>query len=350
MAIHHAIAAPGYGKRSAPSQYPSGPDDFAHLPDREAEIARHIDGLPEGAAVDIKSLARALARYGQQAVSTVLRALIRKGHLRRVRETVGDGLTQWVSRTYFSRTPRSATWWEKFLNDRESSGRTDPAPAPPARSFSYRALASLAAADRRMMLSAAECAELEALAAEWFARGVTVEQFRFAMTNGLPATVQCPGAFARKRLIDRLPPARDTEPQPPSERLTECQGCHRPARPTALRDGLCRSCWEEEPAPGEGRAGDSRAGGQEQETPTGMIAGIRAAIRERRAPREVSPAAGPPPPAAPTPPPAGPSAWRSTTLHDRYGPAPTRSAAAPADSRPGTAAPPPAESPPGSRR
>ncbi|MEY9944299.1 hypothetical protein ABH937_001362 [Kitasatospora sp. GAS1066B] len=300
MAITYAIAAPGYGKRSAPSQHPSGPDDFAHLTDREAEIAGYIDGVPDGAAIDVKSLARMLARFGQQAVSTVLRALTRKGHLRRVRERVGEGLTQWVSRTYFSRTPRSSAWWEQFLTDRRTGGRTDPAPAPPARSVSYRALASLAAADRRMMLSAAECAELEALAAEWFARGVTVEQFRFAMTNGLPATVQCPGAFARKRLLDRLPPEQVIEQAP--SRLTECQGCYRPARPNALQDGRCRRCREEH---------------DRSRTP-GLIAGIRAAMRERGRPGGVSdPAGSPPPPGAPPPPPAGPSAERSRQVRAR---------------------------------
>ncbi|GAB2741175.1 hypothetical protein [Kitasatospora kifunensis] len=216
MAISHPTAAPGYGKRSAPSQQASGPQNFVHLPEREAYLASYIDRLPEGAAIDTKTLAREQPRYGQQAVRSALKALAKAGHLLRIREKAGEGLTRWVSRTYFSRTARPASWWERFLADRRTGGSADPTPAPPARSISYRALASLGAADRRMMLSAKECAELEALAAEWFVRGVTVEQFRYAMTNGLPSTVQCAGAFARKRLVDRIPPEPEPTPECPT--------------------------------------------------------------------------------------------------------------------------------------
>ncbi|MFF7635523.1 hypothetical protein ACFZB9_20555 [Kitasatospora sp. NPDC008050] len=214
MAICHPTAAPGYGKRSAPSQDPSTQNDFVHLPEREAYLAAYIDRLPDGAAIDTKTLAREQPRYGQQAVRSALRKLADLGHLLRIREKVGEGLTRWVFRTYFSRTPRPTAWWSLFLADRRTGGSADPAPAPPPRSIAYRALASLAAADKRMMLSANECEQLESLAAEWFARDVTPEQFRFAMTNGLPATVQCPGAFARKRLIDRLPPVPVPVPAP----------------------------------------------------------------------------------------------------------------------------------------
>jgi hypothetical protein len=231
VATNHPTAAPGYGKRSAPSQHASGPQNFAHLPEREAYLASYIDRLPDGAAIDTKTLAREQPRYGQQAVRSALRKLAELGHLVRIREKVGEGLTRWVSRTYFSRTARPASWWERFLADRRTTGSADPTPAPPARSISYRALASLSAADRRMMLSATECEQLEALAAEWFARGVTVEQFRYAMTNGLPATVQCAGAFARKRLVDRIPP----EPEP----VPECEACRTPLS----SDGRCR-CQE----------------------------------------------------------------------------------------------------------
>ncbi|WP_327067652.1 hypothetical protein [Kitasatospora sp. NBC_01302] len=232
MATCHPTAAPGYGKRSAPSQSPSTQHDFSHLPEREAYLAAYIDRLPDGAAIDTKTLAREQPRYGQQAVRSALRKLADLGHLLRIREKAGEGLTRWVSRTYFSRTARPRSWWQRFLADRRTTtggGSADPAPAPPARSIAYRALASLGAADKRMMLSANECAALESLATEWFARDVTPEQFRFALTNGLPASVQCPGAFARKRLLDRLPPL----PEPPPPRPAPLPHHARPPRPAA---------------------------------------------------------------------------------------------------------------------
>ncbi|MCX4748159.1 hypothetical protein OG455_22040 [Kitasatospora sp. NBC_01287] len=282
MATTHPTAAPGYGKRSAPSQHPLESRTFAHLPEREAYLAAFLDRLPDGAAVDAKTLAAAQPRFGQQAVRSALRHLARLGHLLRIRETVGEGVTRWVSRTYFSRTARAASWWERFLTDRRTGGSADPSPAPPARSFSYRALASLAAADRRMMLSARECEELEALAAEWFARGVTVEQFRFALTNGLPASVQCPGAFARRRLLDRVPPepapapvrapVRAPVPEPPltathqQPHRATCRTCHAAGPPGSLReDGFCPKCRDR------------------GHTAT-LIAGIRATMRERPRP------------------------------------------------------------------
>lgn len=243
------MAAPGYGKRSAPDQPPRRRDDFAHLPRREAAIAAHIDRLRDGAAIDTKTLARELADYGQQAVRSALAALSRAGHLRRIRETVGEGRTQWVYRTYFSRAARDDAWWARFLTG--SAPETGPAPVPdqrapspprPPRSPAYNALAALGRSDPRMVLSAAECAELEALAAEWLTRGATETQLVRALTAGLPPVVHSPGALARRRLADKLPP----EPIPPStpapHRIMECTTCQRPGRPEALPGGLCHPC------------------------------------------------------------------------------------------------------------
>ncbi|SCF78954.1 hypothetical protein GA0115254_117140 [Streptomyces sp. Ncost-T10-10d] len=65
----------GYGKRSAPDQRPARADDFMLLPERERHIAGYVDHLPDGAAMDIKSLARSIPLYGQMAVGSALRAL-----------------------------------------------------------------------------------------------------------------------------------------------------------------------------------------------------------------------------------------------------------------------------------
>ncbi|MCC2274639.1 hypothetical protein LKL35_04180 [Streptomyces sp. ET3-23] len=230
------MARPGYGKKSAPDQAPRRAGDFAHLPEREASIAAHIDRLPDGAAVDIKTLARELAAYGQQAVAKALENLSKAGHLRRFREQIG---TQWVTRTHFSRTARDDAWWSHYL-------KHDTAP-PPARTASrteaYEALAAVGRTAPRMTLSAAECAQLEPLATEWLARGATREQLIAALTGGLPEQVHSPGALARRRLTDKLPPE---QPVRPSTRIMECTACGVPGYPEALPGGLCRQCRGEE--------------------------------------------------------------------------------------------------------
>lgn len=127
----HPMARVGYGKRSVPAQEPYRQQDFGHLPIREGCIAAFIDRLPDGSAIDTKSLAKALPLYGQQAVRSALRNLAEAGHLRRVKETLGEGRPQWVQRTYFSAEPRSVAWWHAYLNDDEQE-QEPPTEEPPA--------------------------------------------------------------------------------------------------------------------------------------------------------------------------------------------------------------------------
>ncbi|MEU1822704.1 hypothetical protein ABZ502_09650 [Streptomyces abikoensis] len=238
------MAASGFGKRSAPDQAPRTRDDFAHLPVREAAIASHIDRLPDGAAVDIKTLAKEIPAYGQQAVKTALNNLSVAGHLRRIHETAGEGRTQWVTRTYFSRTARDDAWWEAFLSEGGDTSASAPAPAP-ARSVAYEALVRLGRTEPRLSLSAAECSALEGLAYEWLRRGVAPDDLVRTLAAGLPGVVHHPGAFTRTRLTEKMPPEAPStpEPSPPSRRrVMECTGCGVPGRPEALPGGLCRGC------------------------------------------------------------------------------------------------------------
>ncbi|MFB6664320.1 MarR family transcriptional regulator [Streptomyces parvus] len=294
----YPMAKPGYGKRSTPGQQPRTRDDFALLPTRERYIAGFVDHLPEGAEMSIKQLAKQLPLYGQQAISTALNALSVAGHLRRVRCAVGAGdETRWAFRTFWSRTARDNEWWTTYLAT-ETAARTaapaeppaasvrpapapvavpqqrtapeaapDPAPAtaptapaapaapaaptapPAALSPAYLALAELGRKDIRLALSADDCAALEALATEWLDRGVSIEYLTSALTAGLPAQVDCPPRFVRRRLTDKIPPQLPTTPGPsprtgtPAPRLLmECTDCGRPGRPEALPDGLCRPC------------------------------------------------------------------------------------------------------------
>ncbi len=234
------MAAPGYGKRSVPDQGPRRPEAFAHLPAREAYVAAYLDRLPEGAAMDVKTLAKELP-YGQQALRTALNALSAAGHLRRVREPVSEDRTQWVFRTYFSRTARGDAWWNRFLNGDDTTPAVE---QPPATSPAYDALAALGRADARLSLSAADCAALEPLAAEWLARGASRAELIRQLTAGLPPDVHSPAALTRTRLKVKMPPERAL---PPGRRIMECTGCGAPGRPEALSGGLCRPCHGEAP-------------------------------------------------------------------------------------------------------
>ncbi|MFE4518492.1 hypothetical protein ACFRMQ_30415 [Kitasatospora sp. NPDC056783] len=129
------MAAPGYGKQSAPEQLPRSANDFAHLPAREAYLASLIDRLPDGAAMDVKTLAALQPHYGQMACRTALNNLSAAGHLRRVRERLSSKDCRWVFHTHFSRTPRSDAWWAHFIatgGDHNSDGGSGDASTPAA--------------------------------------------------------------------------------------------------------------------------------------------------------------------------------------------------------------------------
>ncbi|WP_405759720.1 MarR family transcriptional regulator [Streptomyces sp. NBC_01420] len=256
-------ASPGYGKRAVPDQRPPAADDFAFLPERERYIAGYVDRLPDGAAMGIKSLAKCQPLYGQMAVGSALRALAVAGHLRQVRCAVdgGEGL-RWVTRTFWSRTARDNEWWTAFLAAEES--RCAPQPAEPAAmvapapapvlpkqraeesqgpSPAYLALAGLGRADVRLALSAADCAVLEPLAAQWFARGVDADYLTRSLTAGLPEAVDSPVGFVRRRLRDKLPPQLPAALDAPARRLmVECADCGAYGKPEVFRDGLCGPC------------------------------------------------------------------------------------------------------------
>ncbi|MFD5900897.1 MarR family transcriptional regulator [Streptomyces microflavus] len=308
----YPMAKPGYGKRSAPDQLPSTRADFGLLPARERYVAGFVDHLPEGAAMSVKQLAKQLPLYGQQAISSALTALSVAGHLRRVRCAVGAGdETRWVFRTFWSRTAHDNEWWQAYLtaehaahtvtpvpdasaadsapppwvpdqeppppvseepgteqgpepapvpHQRTPDQAPDSLPAPPVPALrlseagpspAYLALARLGHEDHRLPLSADDCQELEAQAAEWLARGVSVDYLISALTAGLPAKVDTPLGLVRRRLTDKIPPripatasASPGTPGPaPTRRiLMECTDCGRPGQPEALPDGLCRPC------------------------------------------------------------------------------------------------------------
>ncbi|MEV7864737.1 hypothetical protein AB0P17_01215 [Streptomyces sp. NPDC088124] len=293
-AAAHPFANPGYGKRSAPDQRPRGEADFAHLRTREAAIAAYIDRLPEGSAIGYKALAANVADYGQQACGKALRFLSDAGHLRRVKEHLAleDSSFRWVTHTYFSRTARDDEWWKAYVTGlrgidltelerrlREGAGADpapgahqdsraaeqpvrdaeptpptpDPAPEPspnvepaPA-SVAYRTLARLGRTEPRMTLSAAECAALEALAAEWLARGATPDHITRSLTAGLPHPLHSPGAIARTRLESKMPPepSNTSAPARITRALMACISCENDESTALLIRGVCVDCQDE---------------------------------------------------------------------------------------------------------
>ncbi|WEO95792.1 MarR family transcriptional regulator [Streptomyces sp. FXJ1.172] len=278
----HPSASPGYGKRTVPAEPGSVsrvPADFSHLPAREAYIAAFIDRLPDGAAMDIKSLAKVLPLYGQQAVRSALNALSRAGHLHRARglAATGEGGTRWVFRTYWSRAARDDAWWAAFLEageapdssfvapvnpapDRTAPSTDTPAAPPPTEpaltepnaATAYRFLARLGSYEPRLILSASDCDALTDLVIPWLERGASTDSLVQALTVGLPDTVHAPRGFVARRLRDKLPPqplptlASAASDEPLSDRprrlMPECTECGVPGRPAAFVGGLCRGC------------------------------------------------------------------------------------------------------------
>ncbi|MFG2560254.1 MarR family transcriptional regulator [Streptomyces sp. NPDC048496] len=357
----YAKANRGYGKRSAPAQRPPRPDDFMLLPERERYIAGYVDHLPDGAAMDIKSLARSIPLYGQMAVGSALRALGVAGHLRHAQCRVEErGQVRWVTRTFWSRTARDNEWWGAFLdaeNDRatqqaaattalqpprrvpteapapqadaESPAPMTPAepaaqPAPPAPvpaipqqrtpepapthpSPAYLALAQLGRFEPRLALSATDCTTLEPLAAQWFGRGVSADYLTHALTSGLPAQVDSPIGFVRRRLHDKIPPhlpttRTPTTPGTPLRRLMmECTECGTPGPSEALPDGLCRPCRTPAPHP----TSEQATGAGAERDVRGLVAELRGMLKAPWHSRALANGHGQPEGAAARTPPVG---------------------------------------------
>ncbi|MFJ9250935.1 hypothetical protein [Streptomyces sp. NPDC101776] len=187
---------------------------------------------------------------------------------------------RWVTRTYWSRTPRSAQWWAEFARERhgrdvthdhqpglaraedptpapeserdgDSDGTAETDPTPPEPSAAYRALTQLRSADPRMSLSEAECRALEPLAAEWLARGATPAGMARALTDGLPPNVTNPGGLARNRLESKMPPKKNdaAETRPLRARVTRvlmaCATCDADERTAKIINGICEECRAE---------------------------------------------------------------------------------------------------------
>lgn len=286
----HPMANSGYGKRPAGEEDPHADADFAHLLPRDAEVAVFIDHLDTGHAMGHKVLAAEHPRYGQGALRTSLSRITEAGHLRWIKEhiTVEDGSMRWVTRTYWSRTRRSAEWWARFARERhgkdvtrdhqpglarveEQSVAAEPAaeepvaaaavvepsaepdaperePEPEPESAAYRALIHVRAADARMPLTEGDCRSLEPLAEEWLSRGASPQDITRALTEGLPPTVSNPGGLARRRLETKMPPLKRAPRATVTRAIMACATCDQDERTVRIDRGICEDCRAEEVA------------------------------------------------------------------------------------------------------
>ncbi|MGW2827143.1 helix-turn-helix domain-containing protein [Streptomyces sp. NPDC001443] len=268
-------------------------------------IAVHILSLPEGARVDIRSLAEWFPE-GRARIACALRELEERGYVERVRERLPSGRV--VTRTFAYHAPALTR------ARREGESETAPAPAapapptitaapspgavsepvvaadvvhggggpvtatgsagPPARSpeptvvepgpprgehhdKAEALLAGLRRTDVQLTLSGREVRRLAPLVVPWFENGLGRSSVIYALTNGLPLQVRNPAGFLRNRLLDLLPPALPPLPgvdgggpllsrplpRPPGmEDWADCGGgCNRVFR-APFRGAWCRDC------------------------------------------------------------------------------------------------------------
>ncbi|MFI5526389.1 helix-turn-helix domain-containing protein [Streptomyces platensis] len=233
-------------------------------------VGTHILSLPEGAPVDIRTLA---ARFpeGRDRIAFALRELEAHGYVQRVRERTAEGRV--ITRTYAHSAPGVTG---------PGPGQGEVAPPPPApaearrpvraatpvppepdpaveapsgeRHASARALLiALRRTDDRLTLPEREVRRLAPAVAAWFENGAAAAAVRRTLTAGLPADLKNPAGLLAHRLRELLPPplpaAPETPPDPdrgegqPPPRpapFQTCDGCERAFR--GREPGLCRDC------------------------------------------------------------------------------------------------------------
>ena len=228
-------------------------------------LACHIQSLPTGAAIDIKTLA---ARFpeGTNRIAAALRELETHGYLRRTLERTPTGRI--VTRTVSCNQPGSR---------RDATSETSEAPRPPARRAvtapqreparrralppvpkpayasptllltATEVLAGLRRTDPRLLLSATDAEHLAPGVVAWLERDLTPTAVRHALTSDLPPDpLRRPAALLAHRLTAQLPPLppfRTPDPPPPVRHpLRNCDTCDRGYRGPDPR--TCRDCSE----------------------------------------------------------------------------------------------------------
>ncbi|MGW6782480.1 MULTISPECIES: helix-turn-helix domain-containing protein [unclassified Streptomyces] len=228
-------------------------------------LAVHIQSLPGGALVDIRTLA---ARFpeGKTRIATALRELEAHGYLRRTRERTGTGRV--VTRTVSCNQPgRSgdpdgpsapkpqARRPARRQNEPPRRALPDvPQPAYPAPDLlrsAVEVLAGLHRADPRLLLSATDVEHLAPGVAAWLERDLSPSAVRHALADRLPVPLYRPAAFLAHRLAAQLPPVPPFSALPPPDvvrhPLRNCDACDHAFR--GPEPGRCRACTAKTPEP-----------------------------------------------------------------------------------------------------
>ncbi|WP_308407373.1 helix-turn-helix domain-containing protein [Streptomyces platensis] len=232
-------------------------------------VGTHILSLPEGASVDIRTLA---ARFpeGRDRIAFALRELEAHGYVERVRERTAEGRV--ITRTYAHNAP---------VVTGTGPGQGEAAPPPPAPAEPRRPvraaspvppepdpaveapsgehhaparalLVSLRRTDDRLTLPERDVRRLAPAVAAWFENGATTEAVHRTLTADLPPDLKNPAGLLAHRLRELLPPPLPAGPETPpgpdrgedrSSRpapFQTCDGCERAFR--GREPGLCRDC------------------------------------------------------------------------------------------------------------
>jgi hypothetical protein len=221
-------------------------------------LAVHIQSLPTGARVDIKTLA---ARFpeGPTRIAAALRELETHGYLRRTRVRTPGGRI--VTRTVSCNQP--GHHGPGTASDTPSRPTRRPAPAkrPPRKLLpavpqpAYPSptllrtatdlLAGLRRHDPRLLLSVTDAEHLAPGVAAWLERDLVPSAVQHALTADLPPEdLRRPAALLAHRLAAQLPPPPPFRvPAPPPDvrhPLQNCEGCDHAFRSPA--PGRCRAC------------------------------------------------------------------------------------------------------------
>lgn len=258
-------------------------------------LATHIQSLPEGSPVDIKTLSGKFPE-GRDRIATALRELEAYGYIERLRERTEGGWI--VTRTISYNAPeatRARRAREAALGDQdgrvtvertaverlprpEIAPTTSPAPAPvsaapptvatnaPSGTATPRAVppplpqphvhtperervaASLLADLRRdapsLLLSERDVRRLAPAVAAWLERGAAPDAVRRTLTANLPSVPHHPAALLAHRLTALLPPPLPATPVTTTtarpDPLQNCDTCDRAYR--APEPGTCAGC------------------------------------------------------------------------------------------------------------
>jgi hypothetical protein len=217
-------------------------------------LAVHIQSLPAGAHVDVKTLT---ARFpeGRDRIAAALRELETHGYFRRERQRLPSG--RMVTRTTSCNRPGHHTEppaprRRPAKDDHSRPRRKLPPvpqpiyPAPALLQTALEVLTGLRRRDPRLLLSATDAEHLAPGVAAWLERDIAPTAVRQALTENLPNDpLTRPAALLAHRLaaqLPPLPPLRPPAPPAPEPRhpLRCCTGCGSPFR--APEPGRCRDC------------------------------------------------------------------------------------------------------------